>query len=49
MTAKLADRVPGILPAGSATRIIEDAGHFLQLEQPDIVAAHILDFVGPVR
>jgi pimeloyl-ACP methyl ester carboxylesterase len=49
MTAKLADRVPGILPAGSATQIIDHAGHFLQLEQPDTVAGHILDFVGPAR
>ena len=35
------------LPAGSRTQIVERAGHFLQLEQPDVVAGHILDFVGP--
>ena len=35
-----------VLPADSRMRIVEDAGHFLQLEQPDAVARHILDFVG---
>jgi pimeloyl-ACP methyl ester carboxylesterase len=26
--------------------IVEQAGHFLQLEQPDDVARQIIDFVG---
>ena len=47
MTVKLADRVPAVLPADSRMRIVEHAGHFLQLEQPAAVARHILDFVGP--
>jgi pimeloyl-ACP methyl ester carboxylesterase len=34
------------LPDGSRTALVEDAGHFLQLEQPDVVNRHILDFVG---
>lgn len=46
MGAKLADRVPAVLPAGSDFAIIERAGHFLQLEQPDAVAERILDFIG---
>ena len=29
---------PATLPAGSRLRIVENAGHFLQLEQPDAVA-----------
>lgn len=35
-----------ILPEGSATAIVDDAGHFLQLEQPEVVGRHIVDFIG---
>jgi len=35
-----------VLPAGSEVAIVEHAGHFLQLEQPDKVAELILSFVG---
>ena len=42
-----ADWVKRVLPLGSEVAIVEHAGHFLQLEQPDIVARRILDFVGP--
>jgi pimeloyl-ACP methyl ester carboxylesterase len=38
--------VQKILPDGSELAIVEGAGHFLQLEQPDAVARHITDFVG---
>ncbi len=38
--------VKKILPPGSAVQIVEHAGHFLQLEQPDVVAGYILDFLG---
>ena len=37
------------LPAGSRTQLISGAGHFLQLEEPELVAAAILDFLGPAR
>jgi len=35
-----------VLPAGSEVAIVEHAGHFLQLEQPDKVAELILAFIG---
>lgn len=38
--------VDRILPEGSDAFIVEEAGHFLQLEQPDVVARHIVDFIG---
>lgn len=34
------------LPAGSEVHVVDDAGHFLQLEQPDEVNARILKFLG---
>jgi pimeloyl-ACP methyl ester carboxylesterase len=38
--------VERVLPGGSESAIVDDAGHFLQLEQPEVVARHIVDFVG---
>jgi pimeloyl-ACP methyl ester carboxylesterase len=35
-----------VLPDGSESAIVERAGHFLQLDQPDVVARHIVDFIG---
>jgi pimeloyl-ACP methyl ester carboxylesterase len=35
-----------VLPAGSDVAVVDHAGHFLQLEQPDRVAESILAFVG---
>jgi pimeloyl-ACP methyl ester carboxylesterase len=35
-----------VLPAGSEAAIVEHAGHFLQLEQPDKVADLVLAFIG---
>jgi pimeloyl-ACP methyl ester carboxylesterase len=38
--------VERVLPAGSEAFVVEEAGHFLQLEQPDVVGRHIVDFIG---
>jgi pimeloyl-ACP methyl ester carboxylesterase len=38
--------VEPVLPEGSRVEIVDGAGHFMQLDQPDVVADHILDFVG---
>ena len=35
-----------VLPDGSELATVEKAGHFLQLDQPDAVARHIVDFIG---
>jgi pimeloyl-ACP methyl ester carboxylesterase len=34
------------LPAGSDVAIVEHAGHFLQLEEPERVAKLVLRFIG---
>ncbi|WP_435768317.1 alpha/beta fold hydrolase [Nocardioides sp. SYSU DS0651] len=41
-----AGRIGGRLPAGSVVAVVEGAGHFLQLERPDVVNQRILDHVG---
>lgn len=46
MGVKLAERVRPILPPDSGIELIDGAGHFVQLEQPDAVAGRILDFIG---
>jgi pimeloyl-ACP methyl ester carboxylesterase len=47
MTPEFTPWVRDFLPEGSDVAIVENAGHFLQLEQPDTVARRILDFLGP--
>ncbi len=46
VTADYARWVEPVLPDGSRVELVEGAGHFLQLERPDVVAGHIRDFVG---
>jgi pimeloyl-ACP methyl ester carboxylesterase len=47
MTVDFTHWVDKVLPAGSAAEVIEHAGHFLALEQPQRVGELILDFAGP--
>ena len=46
MTSAFAYWTEKVLPAGSEAAIVEHAGHFLQLEQPDKVAKMVLAFIG---
>ncbi len=46
MTPAFARFVDSVLPAGSDVAVVDHAGHFLQLEQPDEVAKLVLDFIG---
>jgi pimeloyl-ACP methyl ester carboxylesterase len=46
ITADVAHWVAKVVPPGSGTALVEHAGHFLQLEQPQRVGELILDFVG---
>lgn len=43
LDARWAARIGDHLPEGSRVAVVEDAGHFLQLERPDVVNALILD------
>ena len=45
MTAKFTEFVGEALPAGSDVAVVERAGHFLQLEQPEEVGRRIVDFL----
>ncbi|BBX11678.1 MULTISPECIES: alpha/beta fold hydrolase [Mycobacteriaceae] len=45
MTPAFTRWVDPALPAGSAVAVVERAGHFLQLEQPDEVADRVLHFL----
>lgn len=44
-----AGRIGDRLPAGSRVAVVDGAGHFLQLERPDVVNARILDHLQGVR
>jgi pimeloyl-ACP methyl ester carboxylesterase len=47
MSPAFAHWVDRVLPPGSEVSVVSDAGHFLQLEQPDKVAELVLKFIGP--
>ena len=42
----LPDEVERMLPPGSRVAAIEEAGHFVNIEQPERVAGLVLDFLG---
>ena len=46
MTAAFTPLVRPVLPAGSDIGVIERAGHFLQLDQPDEVGRRIVEFLS---
>ena len=48
-SADYTEWVDRILPAGSAAHVVAGGGHFLQLDQPELTAARILDFIGSGR
>jgi pimeloyl-ACP methyl ester carboxylesterase len=45
-TAEYARWAENVLPDGSEVARVDHAGHFLQLEQPGVVARHIVGFIG---
>ena len=45
MTVEFAPFVRSALPAGSDVIIVDGAGHFLQLERPDVVGPRIVEFL----
>lgn len=48
--AGLAEAAAGWLPhSESHVEVVDDAGHFLHLEAPDLVGERILDHLGPAR
>lgn len=46
MQAGYAEPIGAVLPAGSRVVLIEDAGHFVQIERPAETAAAVLDHLG---
>ena len=49
MTSAFTRWVPDVLPDDSDVSVVDNAGHFLQLEQPQKSADLVLNFIGPAR
>lgn len=45
LDARWAARIGDRLPAGSRVAVVEGAGHFLQIERPEVVNARILEYL----
>jgi pimeloyl-ACP methyl ester carboxylesterase len=43
--AEVARAAADMAPGNVEVRVVENAGHFLQLEQPDIVATHVIEWL----
>jgi pimeloyl-ACP methyl ester carboxylesterase len=46
MTSAFTQWTRRVLPDGSDVAVIDQAGHFLQLDQPETVAELVLGFIG---
>jgi pimeloyl-ACP methyl ester carboxylesterase len=49
MTAAFTHWTRRALPDGSDVAVVDHAGHFLQLDEPDRVADLVLDHIGSAR
>jgi pimeloyl-ACP methyl ester carboxylesterase len=49
MTSAFTRWIPDALPDDSDVSVVDGAGHFLQLDQPDRVADLVLEFIGSAR
>ena len=46
MQADYAESITDVLPSGSSVVTIPSAGHFLQIEEPEIAASAVLDYLN---
>ncbi|WP_424754495.1 alpha/beta fold hydrolase [Mycobacterium sp.] len=49
MTSAFTRWIPDALPDDSDLSVVDNAGHFLQLDQPDKVTDLVLGFIGSAR
>ena len=40
------EKVLPYFPSGGRCEILDDVGHFVHIEQPDVVSGLVLDFLG---
>ena len=49
MTSAFTRWIPNALPEDSDVTVVDNAGHFLQLDEPDKVADLVLGFIGSAK